>query len=144
MAGSVAERLKMSRAEIQHVLTLVKNQSRFDTIQTDSISALKRFLRLSRFEDHLELARICAVASDRDLADYDFAVKLRSKWSAEDIAPPLLISGDDLIAMGFTPGPHFKEILTRLEDEQLEGRLKSREEAAQFVKGEYLGAGGSR
>ena len=50
-----------------------------------------------------------------------------------DIAPPLLISGDDLIALGMPPGPLFKEILTRVEDEQLEGRLRDREEALNFV-----------
>jgi poly(A) polymerase len=55
--------------------------------------------------------------------------------------PAPLISGDDLIAIGYRPGPQFKEILSAVEDGQLEGRLRSREEAMAFVKGAFSQAG---
>jgi poly(A) polymerase len=69
--------------------------------------------------------------------DYAFAVERTQEWKGEDLAPPLLISGDDLIGIGFSPGPLFKEILTRVEDEQLEGRLKTPQQALDFVKEKY-------
>jgi poly(A) polymerase len=48
-----------------------------------------------------------------------------------------LISGDDLIEMGYKPGPLFKRILVRVEDEQLEGSIVSREQALDFVRSQY-------
>ena len=136
-ARRVAEDLKMSGAEIQHVVSLVKNLPQFHALQSSSISAMKRFLRLPRFQDHLELARICGTAGLRGLDGYNFVWDLTLKWSLDDIAPPPLVSGDDLIRLGFSPGPLFKEILTRVEDEQLEGRLTTSDQALDFVRKEY-------
>jgi hypothetical protein len=39
--------------------------------------------------------------------------------------------------MGIPPGPVYKEILSNVEDEQLEGRLTSRESAIEFVRQRY-------
>jgi len=64
-------------------------------------------------------------------------VEKRKAWSTEDISPVPLVSGNDLIAMGFAPGPLFKEILTRVEDEQLDGRLTTTQQALDFIAGEY-------
>jgi poly(A) polymerase len=58
----------------------------------------------------------------------------------EQVAPPRLLTGEDLIALGFRPGPRFKEILIAVEDGQLNGSLKDREEAERFVV-EHYGAG---
>jgi poly(A) polymerase len=133
----IVERLKFSRAEMHHICSLVENFPRFRQIRAMSMSGLKRFLRLPRFENLLELERVCAISSDRSLDDYRFAVDRSRTWSDSDIAPLPLISGEDLIAMGFAPGPVFKEILTRVEDEQLEGRLASHDEAIRFVIATY-------
>jgi len=133
----IMERLKFSRAEINHTVCLVTQIPQFRVVRTMATGALKRFFRLPRFEDHLELARICMVASGRDLNDYDFALKMFRGWTAEDISPVPLITGEDLIALGFTPGPIFKEILSHVEDEQLEGRLCDRAAAIDFVKNHY-------
>jgi poly(A) polymerase len=128
----ILERLKFSRAESQHVLSLVENLPRFVAVDKMSTSELKRFFRHARFEDHLELARIHG-----ETAGYEFAATKFRGWSSEEIAPASLISGEDLIAIGMQPGPRFKEILTKVEDEQLEGRLSSREQAMDFVKREF-------
>lgn len=130
----IVERLKFSRAEMHHVVALVENLPRFSEVRQMSMSALKRFFRLDRFEDHLELSRIHAVAAGEDLVDYTYARGKRDAWTDKDIWPEPLVTGDDLIAMGFTPGPRFKEILTRIEDEQLDGKLTSRDQALDFVK----------
>jgi poly(A) polymerase len=133
----IASRLRLSRAETQHAVSLVVCQSRFHALKDIPVSARKRFLRSPRFEDHLELARLCAAASDREPDDFNFAAGLSRAWSQNDLWPPPLVSGDDLIAMGFAPGPRFKEILTRVEDEQLEGRLSTRRQAVDFVNSHY-------
>jgi poly(A) polymerase len=48
-----------------------------------------------------------------------------------------LLTGNDLIAMGYTPGPLFKQILAAVEDAQLEGRLTEPEQAREFVRVEF-------
>src|SRR5215467_1771310 len=133
----IAERLKFSRAEMHHIVALVENFPRFSQVRQMPVSGLKRFFRLDRFQDHLELARIHRAAAKEDFADYDFVRRKRSEWGDMDIWPEPLINGNDLIAMGWAPGPAFKEILTRVEDEQLEGGLNTREEALKFVKEKF-------
>jgi poly(A) polymerase len=51
-----------------------------------------------------------------------------------DVAPAPLITGDDLVAAGFTPGPKFKKVLERVYDAQLEGRAGSKEEAMKMAR----------
>lgn len=128
----ILERLKFSRAQMHHVIALVESLPKFAAVHEMSTSALKRFFRLPRFEDHLELARIHG-----EQTGYEFASGKYRSWTPEDIAPEPLITGEDLIALGMQPGPRFKEVLTRVEDEQLEGRLTSREQALQFVRREF-------
>ena len=133
----IVERLKFSRAEMNHIIALVENLPQFSAIRQMSVSSLKRFFRTSRFEDHLALARIHLITAGSDLSDYDFAHRKQHEWSDDDIRPVPLITGDDLIQMGFTPGPQFKQILTRVEDEQLEGRLQTRSDAVGFITRNY-------
>jgi poly(A) polymerase len=133
----IAEDLKMSGAEAQHVFSLVQGLPQFQMLRSAPVHAVKRYLRRPRITDHVELARICATAGDGDLSAYEFAVDRLRQWSSEDLAPAPLITGDDLIAIGFTPGPLFKDILTTVEDEQLEGRLTTREAALKFIKDRY-------
>jgi poly(A) polymerase len=102
-----------------------------------SVAALKRFFRLLRFEDHLELERICRTASNANLEDYSYSLKKFRGWTQEDIWPSPLITGEDLIAMEIPRGPVYKEILSIVEDEQLEGRLTDRASAIEFVKNRY-------
>jgi len=49
-----------------------------------------------------------------------------------------LLRGRDLIALGLKPSPQFKEILDAVYEEQIEGRIKSKEEAVVFVKKRYV------
>jgi hypothetical protein len=50
------------------------------------------------------------------------------------IAPSPLISGDDLIGLGLTPGPLFKRVLDAVYDAQLEGGLRDKPEALELAK----------
>jgi poly(A) polymerase len=104
-------------------------------------ATLKRFLRREHFDLHLELHRLDCLASHGDLSTYRFCrERLREiKAEPEKLRPPRLVTGEDLIAMGLTPGPIFRETLTRLEDAQLEGKVRTREEALAWVK-KYLSA----
>jgi poly(A) polymerase len=102
------------------------------------LSTLKKMLREEGFDELLALARIDALASNRDLRYVEFCERRRAELAAsEDIRPPRLLGGDDLIALGYTPGPRFGEILAALEDAQLEGRVQTRADAERFVAERY-------
>jgi tRNA nucleotidyltransferase/poly(A) polymerase len=134
----IVQRLKFSGAEMHHISALVGNLPQFSKVREMPVAGLKRFLRLNRFEDHIELARIHRLAAGEDLGDVNYILSRRAEWTAQDIFPQPLVTGDDLIAMGFKPGPSFKEILTQVEEEQLEGRLTQRSQALEFVRRNYL------
>jgi poly(A) polymerase len=48
-----------------------------------------------------------------------------------------LISGDDLIALGYRPGPIFKEILKAVEDAQLDLLIHNRAQALNWVESQF-------
>ncbi|XAM00732.1 CCA tRNA nucleotidyltransferase [Phycisphaeraceae bacterium D3-23] len=50
------------------------------------------------------------------------------------LAPAPFVTGDDLIALGLKPGPHFKTLLDQTYDAQLEGRVKTKQEARTFAQ----------
>jgi len=52
----------------------------------------------------------------------------------EEVRPPPLVSGNDLIAMGLKPGPAFKEILEAVYDAQLEKRVRTKDEAMEAAR----------
>ena len=47
--------------------------------------------------------------------------------------PPPLVSGDDLVRLGHRPGPRFRTLLEAVFDAQLEGRIRSRDEAIRYL-----------
>jgi poly(A) polymerase len=49
-----------------------------------------------------------------------------------------LITGDDLIALGLTPGPIFGKILAMVEEERELGNLRTKEEAISYIKRRWL------
>ena len=133
-ADEVVARLKFSTREQDHIVALVREQGRFARVRDMSVAELKRFMRRERFGAYLEFYRVRTVAADEPLDDHDFVCSKLEGWTAEDLKPKPLISGDDLITLGLQPGPSFKEILTAVEDEQLEGRLVDQASAIEFVR----------
>jgi poly(A) polymerase len=107
---------------------------RFADVQKMKESTFKKFVRMPDFAEHLELHRIDCQASHGDLTSYRYTREKVASLPPEAIRPTPLITGDDLIAAGYEPGPRFKEILVAVEDAQLEGQLGTRDQAMDFVR----------
>jgi len=137
MAEEICRRLRFSNENVEQVTALVANHLRFKDVRQMKLSTLKRFVRLPHFEEHLELHRLDCLSSHRNLDAYDFVSRFLAETPPEQVHPPRLLSGDDLIAMGFTPRPSFKVMLDAVEDAQLNGKLHTQEEATQFVQESY-------
>jgi poly(A) polymerase len=130
----ICERLRYSSKETEQVVALVANHMRFGEVQRMRQSTLKRFLRLPSFDEHLELHRLDCLSSHRDLANYEFVRQKESELDEKDLRPAPLLTGKDLIAAGYEPGPLFKEILAEVESAQLEGSISNREQAMEYVE----------
>ncbi len=130
-------RLRFSRKDIDATVAAVARHMVFKDVPDMRVSKLKRFMAGENFDDELELHRVDCTSSHHDLSNYTFIQEKREEFAHEPLIPEPLISGRDLIALGFTPGPSFKPILDAVQSRQLEGTLKTPEEAMAWVREEY-------
>jgi len=134
MAEAICKRLRFSNEDTDQILALVDNHMKFGAVEEMRAATLKKFVRLPRFEEHLALHRLDCLSSHRHLESYEFVRRFLEVTPPDQVRPERLLTGDDLQEMGFRPGPLFAEILRTLEDAQLDGRIRTREEAEEFVR----------
>lgn len=137
IAVEILKRLKRSRAVWERAAYLVKSHLRHTQAPKMRLSTLKRFLGEEGIEELLELVRIDALSANGDLQYYDFCRRKMAELKAEQIHPEPLLRGRELIEMGFTPGPLFQKILHQVEEAQLEGELRTKEQAMAWVMKHY-------
>ncbi|HTS27211.1 MAG TPA: CCA tRNA nucleotidyltransferase [Bryobacteraceae bacterium] len=137
MAHDIMNRLRFSRDEMEQVEALVANHMRFIDVGRMKQSTLKRFLRMPAIEEHLELHRLDCMSGSKRLESYEVARRRLEEMTAEQLKPAPLLTGTDLIAEGYVPGPRFAEILSAVEDAQLEGRIRTSGEALALVQAEF-------
>ena len=134
IAREICRRLRFSSDQVEQIASLVGSHMRFAAVQRMKLSTLKRLLALPRFAEHLELHRLDCIASHGKLDNYEFLQQKLREFSQEEIAPEPLLTGLDLIGMGYAPGPLFHTILSAVRDEQLEGALTSKDQAREWVR----------
>ncbi len=136
MSNKILRRLKASKRTIETVYNAVHHHMTFINIQQMRPAKLRRFLSDENFPLHLELHRVDCQSASGMLENYHFAkeklVELENEGGTE--LPPPLITGKDLIEMGYKPGSRFKKILTKVQDMQLAGTMKTKEEALKWAK----------
>ena len=137
IARTISHRLRFSNQQTEVIAELVKDHLRFKDVRNMRSSTLKRFIRNQNFAEHLELHRLDCLASHGDLSNWEFCKQKLAELGPEEIRPSRLLTGEDLIEIGYRPGPRFAKILTAVEDAQLEGRLKTKEAAVEFIKTEF-------
>jgi putative nucleotidyltransferase with HDIG domain len=137
IAAEILPRLRFSGEETETILTLIRQHMLFMNVREMRPNRLKRFLRAPDFPLHLELHRLDCLGSHGLLDNYEFCRAKLTEYSAEELRPTPLLTGEDLIGMGYKPGPVFKEILRAVEDAQLAGEVVTREEARLLVRRQW-------
>jgi poly(A) polymerase len=150
-AREILGRLRHSAAFVDQVTTLVRDHLRIPFYSPDwSDSGVRRLIY--DLGDHLELNMTLADADVRasDPRDYpgflermaELRRRIEQVGAAAEIArmKPLLNGEEVMALLGLAPGPRVGEALRYLLDEQLEGRIATREEAEEAVRKEF-GAG---
>ena len=130
----ICRRLRLSNDEMEHTVWLVEHQRDLDGAREAAPAALKRLLAQPWSRDLVELARVTALASGRDLYAVTFVEDYLRDTPAEVLNPQPLVTGADLIAAGLTPGPQFKSLLETVRDAQLNGEIQSRDEALELLQ----------
>jgi poly(A) polymerase len=134
MGAEICRRFRFSNDETHQILALIENHMRFADAERMKSSTLKRFFRLTAFEQHLALHRMDCLAGGGNLDHWAFVRERYLAMPEETVRPRPLITGRELIAAGYAPGAGFKEMLRAVEDAQLEGTIGSAEEALQLVR----------
>ncbi len=137
MTDAIMRRLRFSNEEIEATVEMVQNHMVFKDVQNMRIARLKRFMARPTFADELELHRVDCLGSHGMLDNLAFLKTRREEFASEPLIPPPLVTGHDLLAMGWKPGPKFKEVLDAVQTRQLEGLLLTREEALHWMRVEY-------
>jgi putative nucleotidyltransferase with HDIG domain len=133
MAAEICRRLRFPNNEIEQIVDLIEDHLRFIDVQKMRAGTLRRFLQKDNFADHLQLHWADCLSSHGDMESYHFCLMKLEEFKNQPIIPPRLIGGDDLIELGYQPGPQFRAILQAVEDLQLEGSLLSRDSAMEYV-----------
>lgn len=127
MTARIADRLKLSGDQKDRVVWLVQKHLAFLQWELMRPSTLKRLLGHEHIGDLLRLVRADTLGSMADDKYVDKLESIRSSMKAEELKPPPLVTGKDLIDLGYKPGPGFKKALTELMDAQLEGAIADKE-----------------
>ena len=144
MGEEICRRFRFSNEDTEQIVALIANHMRFKDVERMRAATLKRFVRMPRFDEHMELHRLDCTSSHRHLNAYSFIKQMLAETPHEDIHPPKLLTGDDLLAMGYRQGPIFGQILASVEDAQLEGKVETKEEAARFIRSKFKPKGTGR
>jgi poly(A) polymerase len=134
IAATILQRLRFSSAQTETILALIRGHMTFMHVRDMRPGRLKRFLRQPDFDLHLELHRLDCLGSHGMLDNYTFCLEKLSDLSAEQLHPPPLLNGADLIAWGYVPGPLFREILDAVEEAQLNGEIRTKADAQELVE----------
>jgi putative nucleotidyltransferase with HDIG domain len=137
LAHGILTRLRFSSDQIEQIEALIANHMRFMNTGQMRESTMKRFLRMEKFGEHLELHRLDCLSSSGKLDSYKLVLARLAELGEEELRPKPLLTGRDLIESGYRPGPPFGRMLAAVEDAQLEGRLQTKEDALALVQAEF-------
>lgn len=134
MAVRILHRLHASHALTERVRDLVAQHLRFIEVRRMKESTRKRFFRQELFGELLELHRLDCASSNRRMETWEYCRAELAALEPEELRPARLVSGLDLIGMGVAEGPEVGRWLRCIEDAQLEGRVRTAEEALELVR----------
>ncbi|MCX6960774.1 MAG: CCA tRNA nucleotidyltransferase, partial [Verrucomicrobia bacterium] len=129
----IMQRLRFSNEVIDAVIPAVRLHMSFKDVPNMRVATLKRMMARPTFDDELELHRVDCLASHGMLDNHAFLIAKREEFSNQPLIPTPLITGNDLVTLGWKPGPKFAEILKAIQTRQLEGTLGTKEDALTWI-----------
>jgi tRNA nucleotidyltransferase/poly(A) polymerase len=143
-AAAIMERLRFSNSMKNRIISLIKHHMRILNLSSETgESALKRLVNqmgentplliLHTLADKEASRGILSIQIDEIVEGH--CLRLLQLFEQKEIVhPPPLISGHDVMAMGYPSGPKVGEILNFIREKQIEGEIKTSEEALYALK----------
>ncbi|MEX0977541.1 MAG: CCA tRNA nucleotidyltransferase, partial [Pirellulales bacterium] len=138
----ISRRWKLSNAETKRVRWLLDNQNALAGAQGAAWSRLQPILTSGGIEDLIGLVEAVAAASGKKSDDAAHCRELL-KLPQDQLDPPPLLTGDDLIAHGVPRGKRYQRLLQAVRDAQLDGQIATKAEALALVDRLIIGRGGT-
>ena len=138
MAKAICRDLRFSNDDTDQIESLVENHLRFKDVAQMKTSTLKRFVRLPRFEEHLELHRLDCLSSHRHLEAYEFVRRFLRRDSARAGSPHPAVTGEDLMEMGLVPARASRKSCEPSRMPNWTANWPIASEALAFVRGNYF------
>lgn len=129
-AAKICERLRLANSEREQVRWLMRHRMALLQPEALPLHVLKPFLAHDLIGDLLSMHRAFGYVQGAAWC----AARL-DEWDADKIDPKPLLTGDDLVAIGMTPGPEFRVLLDRIRNAQLDEIISTREQALEIAKG---------
>ncbi len=133
MTGEIMRRMKFPNDVIEPTVVAVENHMVFKDVKKMRTAKLRRFMARPSFEDEMALHRVDCLGSNGWLDNYEFLQEKRHEFANEPTLPQRLINGGDLMTLGWTSGKAMGRLLITLQTLQLEGTLKTKEEALAWI-----------
>ncbi len=132
LVRSMKERLRLSNKDCDAMLFAVESLQRLSKADDLPWSQIQPLL----VSEHIGwavtlLEATCALGTSTHCVEW---VRERLELPPEQLNPPPLLVGADLIDLGLQPGPSFKEMLGAARLLQLDGQLTNRSEACHWVR----------
>lgn len=134
MTEEILGRLRFPNDLKERVVACVDGHMRFKDVKQMKESTLKKFMQRTTFETELTQHRIDCLASHGDISNWRFLKKKMKEFSSEGIRPEPLVTGKDLLALGYQEGPLIGQVLKAVEEAQLEREISTKEEAIAWIQ----------
>jgi len=131
-ARTMTARLKFSNETADQIAYLVRETPKFREAFSMREATLLRWMSEANFELLMRFHEVDAVSYDGNLAGLEFVRSIFPEAKRRFHSKPI-ITGDDLVKLGMSPGRQFTEILRAVEDLVLEGKIASPQEALNYV-----------
>lgn len=137
IAEKILKRFRVPNKEQKHILQAIKDHMRFIDIPQWRKATKRKLVGSETFPLELELHRVDCAGSHSDLTNYKLLLEFQQKMADEPVLPDPWITGRNLIELGLTPGPQFKEMLDRAYQRQMNEESPDKENLLIWLKHTY-------
>ncbi|MBX3442789.1 MAG: CCA tRNA nucleotidyltransferase [Planctomyces sp.] len=132
--GGICRRLRLSNQEGEDCQWLQARRDEPFRSLSMSDAELKRLLAHPLIGELLKFASARAAVQGLDAAAVEHVRHKQGEWSPEEIDPPPLLTGHDLLRAGVRAGPVVRELLDEVRTAQLNSEVATREAAMRWVE----------
>jgi poly(A) polymerase len=127
-------KLKLSNEERHRICWLIQHHESMQHAHNMKPAELYPLLANTGIAELLALTQVHLQHQQLSFESIEHCQRLLLEKTPVELTPPPLVTGEDLKRLGFGPGPEFKRMLVQIRSAQLNGELRSHEEAVLWLK----------